>query len=321
MAIIDIIIPTYRGLSTEANQPLIAMLQATNCQCRDPRTGTPLHAPWECTKGKHSVRFLPQQYNSSVVHWARNQAVAQALYQKPIDARPPAEYYLMIDDDMVAEPGYLSRLVSYKKDIVCGICTIKRDPPRPNIRFWHPEEASFRDPVKWDWDSQHLIEIDAAGAAFMLVKRGVFEKMAEAHLNCDMERAEDSRKLGMRLADENCPQKQINRYWAKKSEIRRARFDAAIAAGDWKSADCWWFDFQKNIVDNQIGECGEDISFCWKAKKLGFKIYADPQVLPGHLGMYSYSIRDYRQFVEAAEEDGEMPQLRENRASLEPAEV
>src|ERR1700677_5021123 len=112
------------------------MIQASNCFCHDERTGARLHDSWKCPKGKHSVRFLPQLYSSSVVHWARNQSIAQALYQKPIDIRPPAEYFLLLDDDMVAEPTYLTRLAAYKADIVVGICTIRRDPPRPNIRFW-----------------------------------------------------------------------------------------------------------------------------------------------------------------------------------------
>jgi len=30
--------------------------------------------------------------------------------------------------------------------------------------------------------------------------------------------------------------------------------------------DCWWFQFLSNIDDLQIGETGEDIGFCWKAR-------------------------------------------------------
>src|SRR5690348_6663691 len=97
----------------EALSNMHLMIRETQCFC-----GT--HAPWECTKGKHSVRLLPFQRGSSVIHWARNQLVAMALYgqiESP-DGRPDAEYLLLSDDDMLAQPGYLSRLLSYKKDFV-----------------------------------------------------------------------------------------------------------------------------------------------------------------------------------------------------------
>src|ERR1019366_3858790 len=149
-ATVDVVIPSRSGINEEAKGPLTAMLQQTNCFCRDKKTGAPLHKPWECTHGKHNVRMMPPVYGSSVVHWARNQAVAQAMYGQPEgDGRPPTEYFLLMDDDMTPCPEYLTRLLSYKTDIVCGICTIRRDPPKPNIRYWNAEQARFYDPVKY----------------------------------------------------------------------------------------------------------------------------------------------------------------------------
>jgi hypothetical protein len=316
MAVVNVVIASYRGLHQEANAPLGGMTQAVNCLCRD-RHGTLLHNPWECTNGKHSVRVTPPIYASSVVHWARNQAVAQSLYGQPDDGRPPADYLFLMDDDMVGLPNYLGRLLSYKLDIVCGICTIRRDPPRPNIRFWREDLRRFVDPVEWDWDSQKLMEVDAAGAAFMLVKRKVFERMGEAHLNCEFELAEDARKFGTDAVPE-----QIKAYWAKKSAHRKQVFEEAAEHKIWGQQDCWWFSFEKNIIDDQIGELGEDIGFCWKAKQLGFKIFADPQVLPGHLGFYSYSIRDWRVHIEQSKEEGVIPTiLPPNVAALTPREI
>jgi hypothetical protein len=256
---------------------------------------------------------MPPLYASSVVHWARNQTVAQALYGQPKDGRPASEYLFLMDDDMVSQPHYLTRLAAYKADIVCGICTIRRDPPRPNIRFWSPERASFHDPIEWDWDAQKLMEIDAAGAAYMLVKRTVFEKMGQAYLDCKFEIEEDLRKI----TTNNAGVSEIVTYWKRKSEARKERFETAVKEGNWNATDCWWFQFLDNVVDNQVGELGEDLGFCWKAKKLGFKIYADPQVLPGHLGVYGYSISDFRAFIEESKAAGSMPELQENRVALE----
>ena len=38
---------------------------------------------------------------------------------------------------------------------------------------------------------------------------------------------------------------------------------------------------------------GEDISFCWKAKQLGAKLYCDSRIKVGHLGTYCYGEEDY----------------------------
>lgn len=128
MSVVDICCPSYRGIHQETHGPLMGMMQATNCMCRDGQ-GRPAHMPWQCTKGRHSVRLVPPVYMSSVVHWARNQSIAMAMYGQhtfshPNDPRPPADYLFLMDDDMTAESHYLARLLSYKVDIVCGICTV-----------------------------------------------------------------------------------------------------------------------------------------------------------------------------------------------------
>jgi hypothetical protein len=298
VAVVDVVIPSRSGINEEAKGPLTAMLQHSNCFCRD-KNGTPLHAPWACNKGKHHVRMMPPVYGSSVVHWARNQAVAQAMYGQPEgDGRPPTEYFLLMDDDMLVQKEYLNRLLSYKADIVCGICTIRRDPPIPNIRYWNAEEKRFYEPRYWDWNSQKLMEIDGAGAAFMLVKRCVFEALERAYLNCHFEMEE--------LALMGAVTEASTKYWTQKSELRKTFVGNAIKNRIWQQTDSWPFQFYANTFDTQLGELGEDLTFCYKAKKMGFKIYADPQVLPGHLGLYGYSIADFRQQIENAIATGQL---------------
>ena len=38
-----------------------------------------------------------------------------------------------------------------------------------------------------------------------------------------------------------------------------------------------------------IGNNGEDVAFCWRARECGYKIYCDPSVICGHVG---YSVVD-----------------------------
>lgn len=296
MAVVSILIPSYRELQTETRRTLMEMIHQTQCLCRT-------HNPWECPNGKHDIVWQPP-LGSSIVHWVRNQIVALGMYGNHPKEKPLPEYFLMIDDDMTMQPHFLKRLLSHKKDIVAGICTVRKDPPVPNIRFWLSEKAMYREPVEWDWDSQKLIEIDAVGAAFVLVKRRVFEQMGKAWLECRFEKAEDLRK--------GYPAELVEEYWNKKSAFRLERFNNADS---WQKKDCWWFQLLDNVDDKQIGELGEDLSFCNKAKQLGFRVFADPQVLPGHIGQYAYSVDDYRFHVErlkrengALEHTGNHPQ-------------
>lgn len=304
MATIDIVIPSYKGLRPAAWTTIVQAMRYSECQCHD-KHGIRLHPPWECPR-QHSLYLLPHQ-QSCIIHWARNASVAYALYGPHPEGRPPADWFFFLDDDILIEPHYIQRLLSHKKDIVAGICTVRRDPPKPTIRFWREDLKAFVEPVEWDWGSEKLMEIDAAGAACMLVNRRVLEAMAEAHLDCHFEREEDRRKF---------PGVDVDAYWNQKSRYRKERFESAAEAGEWQKMDCFWFQLLSNVVDEQTSELGEDLSFCWKAKKLGYRIYADPQVLPGHLGEYSYSIRDWIFFTEEAKAQGELKGLPENEAGL-----
>lgn len=298
MAIVDIIVPSEDGMTLEPQARLTDMVRASQCFCGD-------HAPWACNKGKHSVRLLPTGLGRSVVHWSRNKMLALALYASDAgDGRPPADYFLLVDDDMIVEKNYLNRMLAYKpeKKIITGIATPRRDPVQPNIRGFNSETQKFTPILKWDFDSNKLFEIAGVGAAFMLAPRILFEEMAEAYLKCWFERLEDKRKYP------RCDE--IDAYWDKKEKLRREVFRRALV-DDWKDAACNWFQYFANIADDQVSELGEDITFCWKATQMGFHIYADPQITPGHLGNYAWSVADYRQQYEDAVSEGTIKELKQ----------
>jgi hypothetical protein len=76
------------------------------------------------------------------------------------------------------------------------------------------------------------------------------------------------------------------------------------------SGNGWWFEY---IRTPKGGEWGEDISFCWKAKRIGLKVYCDLTVNPGHVGDYIYRLDDYLAYqdeiIRAAKEDPKMGEL------------
>lgn len=63
-----------------------------------------------------------------------------------------------------------------------------------------------------------------------------------------------------------------------------------------KKGDGFWFEFLRGPHG---AEWGEDVSFCWKARRLGFQIFVDTSVVPGHIGDYPYGVNDYLCYQEA----------------------
>lgn len=78
----------------------------------------------------------------------------------------------------------------------------------------------------------------------------------------------------------------------------------------------WWFEWCKNPHD---GEWGEDISFVWKALRIGIRTYCDTSVQPKHIGDYFYSIQDYEAYKSARikGEVGLTSQQQEERSLVE----
>ena len=61
-----------------------------------------------------------------------------------------------------------------------------------------------------------------------------------------------------------------------------------------------FYDIQQKhgTIFNPIGNHGEDLAFCIRARKCGYKIYADPDVKCGHVG---HAVVDEKYFLGAKE--------------------
>jgi hypothetical protein len=211
--------------------------------------------------GKATVYGGPP-VQSSVVHWSRNW-----LMGEQIKSGKPWSHALYTDDDMVPEEDALVRLLSHKKDIIAGLCTRRNDPPVPNIRFYDKESGETRQ--IWEWPEGQVFEVDSVGTGFMLISQHAMEQVAQVYFDCLYEK-EFYGLSGARL-----------------DAIRDARlkkFDS--------DKICYWFRFlptEKGDI-----EMGEDVSFCYLATRYcGLKVFVDGAVLPGHIGPYAYSIKDF----------------------------
>lgn len=62
-----------------------------------------------------------------------------------------------------------------------------------------------------------------------------------------------------------------------------------------------FFDVQGRFSDmfGPINRVGEDLSFCWRARQCGYKIYCDPDIICGHVGYAVIDERFNREYNEA----------------------
>lgn len=232
------------------------------------------HAEQEGACRTQAVPLMP----NSVVHWQRNDLLCWL-----IKSEKPYTHVLFIDDDIVPPIDALGRLLAHNVDIVGALCTFRRDPPIPNARFY--DEQTMRYAEMRDWSKDGLVEVDAVGTGMMLISVNALQKIADVWFQCAIER--DVYKISDELAEQ----------W---SQNRVKAFDEVPNAQ--------WFQFLPT-PDGGVREFGEDISFCWKAKKYaGLKVWVDTSVNPEHLGEYGYTIADYksqrRVMKERAEAEG-----------------
>ena len=90
----------------------------------------------------------------------------------------PWTHVLFIDDDMVGfEAEDAVKLLSLDKDIVTGLCFLRDGKNSPAIYSWDAENEAYR-PIT-QVSGKGLVEIDACGMAFTMIKREVFVKVAK----------------------------------------------------------------------------------------------------------------------------------------------
>jgi GT2 family glycosyltransferase len=114
--------------------------------------------------------------DSRQVDEARNELTKIALQI------PEVTHLFWVDDDMVYPSNSLKRLLAHDKPIVGGLCHDRRHPYKPVIaryfdRSWGCDEGAYG--WLFDYPDDELIEVDATGGAFLLVKREVFEAIRD----------------------------------------------------------------------------------------------------------------------------------------------
>jgi hypothetical protein len=85
------------------------------------------------------------------------------------------EWLFFLDDDVVAPPDTIQRLINHKKDIVSGIYHRRALPIAPvMLRFDANDQAQWVN----EYPANTLIEVDLVGAGSLLIHRRVLERMS-----------------------------------------------------------------------------------------------------------------------------------------------
>lgn len=186
---------------------------------------------------KNYTMYLSQKYSSNV-YYARPMClgadVRRGEHQKPFDNKIDYDYIMWIDSDILFTNDQFEKLLSNNVDICGGVYLMDGGKQFAVVKDW--DEESFIKNGTFDFltpddisKSPRLMEVAYSGFGFLLIKRGVFEKIKYP-----------------------------------------------------------WFGPKYSKMNQCVDFASEDVSFCLRAKEVGFKIHIDPTVWVRHEKTYKY---------------------------------
>lgn len=183
---------------------------------------------------------IHMQSGMALVTQARNNCVAYFL-------NSDCTHFLFIDADIGFEPEAIYRLI--ERDV--PLCLT----PYPVKGYGKDHQLQFivhfpdKDNVRIDKDG--FTEITAGPTGFMMIKREVFEKLAE-------------------------------KYPERKTVNKQ------LVGNKVETMEKGWYTFFETAQDPENGYLGEDIAFCRLWTNIGGKIYADTQTPLTHFGSHAF---------------------------------
>jgi GT2 family glycosyltransferase len=180
----------------------------------------------------NNIRPVLSLRQSCNIYYVRNMCLGADVLagknQEPFQGKIDYDYIMWIDSDILFTPTNFEALLKHDLDIVSGLYHMEDGKSYAAYRFW--DEGYFKkhgcfEPLTAETIAAQKapFAVDYAGMGFMLVKKGVFEKMEYP-----------------------------------------------------------WFRPIEKKIGRAVDFTMEDVSFCLTARKLGFGILVDPNVLVGH---------------------------------------
>lgn len=219
---------------------------------------------------------------ATLVEKARNEAVRQVLQD------PNCGWLCFFDGDMTAPPDALVKLIQTAfgelphADVVGGYCSLRGELALPTIdsgtgtwESWYPNSGT--------------VEVMRTGAAFLLVKRRVFEGLKDPWFRL---------RVPMRPID----------ALAEIDNFCRIKFNGTnpfrgLPNAEWERLERCAIDDPSSAEQNFVpAEVGEDSGFCDRARNAGFRIFVNTDVVTGHVDTKTTSWVDHKKAIENMEQ-------------------
>lgn len=170
-------------------------------------------------------------------------------------------HMLIIDADIHFSQDHIRRLLSHDLPLVYGVYPLKEENPKPCTAAW-PTGHEFDKPC----DENGLLHVRRSGRGFMLVSRGVFEKLRDE-------------KVAPPYYNHGKTEFEFFKSGVVKGN-KSARFDHTAP---WTDQE----DFHKRFEDSAEW-ISEDWYFCEDCRSIGIKTYVDTTVHLAHEGSRVY---------------------------------
>lgn len=159
-------------------------------------------------------------------------------------------HLVMIDSDVCWVPGSLPRLIEHGEDFVCGLYPRRSDPITFNFR------SQLENGEGLEVSDKGLVEVWGVPFGFVCLTRACCQKMVDAYENLAFQ-AERGRDPGG------------NEVPGMKAW---ALFDPYRVPG----------------ADGTDTKLGEDYAFCARWRDIGGKVWIDPEISMGHIGLKTF---------------------------------
>lgn len=171
--------------------------------------------------------------NESLIPRGRNNLTAKMLFNQD------ATHLFFIDVDLRFDPEAILKLICHNADVVGGVYPMKRLPVKYVIN-------TVPNPIHIP--ERKLVEVSTLGTGFICVKRGVLDKMIEAHPEL---KYNDNVGIG-------------------------AQYEP-LMYGLWDT-----------MIDEHKNYLSEDWTFCYLWRKMGGRVFADYSIRLDHTGYHTY---------------------------------
>ena len=201
---------------------------------------------------KYEIRLIS---NESLITRARNHLVSYFMAGS-------CSHMIYIDADIVFPSESVLKLIAANKGVACGAYPLKTSPDQEDFNRQNRYVINADDPclVNDLSESQKVFTVADAGTGFMMIKRGVIELMKTGYPELKYTSDYD-RGLFKKLPAE------------MKDGLRENLYSL--------------FDTMHDL-DNDNAYLSEDYAFCKRWKKIGGRIWVDPDIKLDHIGKYTY---------------------------------